>query len=314
MTDRIRTGNLTVIWLGLATFVGSMLFVWQGLDFTDMGFWLTGYQQLYIGPDTLGFQSVCWLTTFIGIGSVSIGRERTGLQIGFCRGCYFVSDYHLSITGIPARTQSHSGLKGENVGQNSNISIETKAFHIFTITMVLALLLQSLACVWQGTFRDSHNRFAMTHSIAHPLLIGTYTTAERAKVVPELLEALSHFVKFGDEMLAHNGIPTLYFLTQTHPWHGIAWADIEDAETITKLIRQKEQISTKWPCIVRTTGSVYASSWPSDAYKNRDVGPGLTHTPQAVEESRQVLADFERRHNYKVAWTNGFFEILTTDQ
>lgn len=64
--SEIADDDKTVVWLGLATFTGLMLFVCQGLDFTDMGFWLTGYQQLYTGPDTLGFQSVCWLTTFIG--------------------------------------------------------------------------------------------------------------------------------------------------------------------------------------------------------------------------------------------------------
>ena len=37
------------------------LFVWQGLDFTDMGFLLTRYQQFYsMCPDAI------WLTCFIG--------------------------------------------------------------------------------------------------------------------------------------------------------------------------------------------------------------------------------------------------------
>jgi hypothetical protein len=589
--NKIGAGDLTVIWLGLATFLGSMLFVWQGLDFTDMGFWLTGYQQFYTGPDTLGFQSVCWLTTFIGhwagyalgggvlayklgyVGVVTLsaimsyqllarqlGSNRVlaamvlltvfftrihgnwigyyeltalfyiasslllfygltknrkllvmlaGIVLGantfirfpnllgislisaiwlhaWCCRCswqntiarsldflcgfifglalvwglivlhghqsiyyqgfrelfgialhanshhsgsgllkrfifdhiraftqaitmgvtgvwfanwvikqkaltalalilisalvlFYINNSHSysqwNITGLcyivlliivflEAKKNPHlalvafiagivlvlsplgtnngiynsaygmwlalpltltwlwriSGLsfffsykvKSNSFEPSGNFSIKAPGFHVYVIIIVIALLLQSLSGILRHTFRDSNNRFAMTHSIAHPLLRGTYTTEERARVVSELLEALSHFVKPGDELLAHDGIPTLYFLTRTHPWLGIAWADIEGAETIKELIQQKEQTSAEWPCIVRTTGSVYAASWPRDAYKNRNVGPGLTHTPQDVGESRQVLAEFEKRHGYKVAWTNGFFEILTT--
>ena len=64
-----RNRDTNVIWLGLAAFAGSMLFVWQGLDFTDMGWWLTGYQEFYTHPDTMGSLGVlaaCWLTCFIG--------------------------------------------------------------------------------------------------------------------------------------------------------------------------------------------------------------------------------------------------------
>jgi hypothetical protein len=111
--SEIRNGDLTVAWLGLATFAWSMLFVWQGLDFTDMGFWLTGYQQFYTHPDTLDFQSSTWLTNFIGPGRFGIGRGRTGIQAGVRSGCHCVSDYRLSVTGIPATcAQSHPRCDG----------------------------------------------------------------------------------------------------------------------------------------------------------------------------------------------------------
>ncbi len=593
LRNEIPIGDKTVVWLGLSTFAGLMLFVWQGLDFTDMGFWLTGYQQLYTGPGTLGFQSVCWLTTFIGhwagvafggsvlaykLGDVvvvtasaliayqllasQLGRSRTlaamvlltvfftrvkfgnwigyneltalfylggaallffgltgnrklllvlagvvlganifvrlpnllGITLvsavwlqawayrwslrdvlaasleflgGFTLGValvwglivlhgheaiyfqgfrelfglaihanshhsgsgllkHFIADHAkafatalfivviggwianwaskkntlpasvviltgtlllfyvlyvrwfwiycipglcyivlLSIVFLESKKNSPLALLafiagmvlllaplGSNLGISNSLfgmwlalpltliwlwrisdlafsfslkirgdgfepkgklSVEARGFRVFAITLVLALLLLSLASAWRYTFRDSSNRFAMTHSIAHPLLVGTYTTEERAEVVAGLLEAMSHFTKPGDEVLAHNGIPAVYFLTKTHPWLGIAWADIEDAEEIAALIQKKEQTNNSGlPCIVRTKGSVYAASWPIEAYKNRNVYPGLNITRQSVDESRQVLAEFEKRHGYVVVWSNDFFEILTT--
>ena len=52
--------------LGLAIFAWSALFVWQGLDFTDMGFLLVTYQQFYSAPETNVYFLLNWLTAFIG--------------------------------------------------------------------------------------------------------------------------------------------------------------------------------------------------------------------------------------------------------
>ena len=189
---------------------------------------------------------------------------------------------------------------------NSSFSMEARGFRVFAITIVLALLIHSLAWAWRHTYLDSKNRYAMTHSIAHPLLVGTYTIAARAKVVTELLEAMPRFTKPGDEVLAYNGIPVVHFLTETHPWLGNPWLDFDGAEKVSALIRKKEQIGAKLPCIVRATGSTYVNSWPIDAR------PLATWWHQ--DETRRVFAEFEQRHGYVVAWSNDFFEILTTAQ
>ena len=192
---------------------------------------------------------------------------------------------------------------GDGFEPDGKFTIVGRGFRIFAMTILLALILQSLASAWQNTFRDSKNRFTMRYSIARPLLLGTFTTAERAKAVTELLEAMSHFTKPGDEVLAYNGIPSVYFLTETHPWFGISWPDIEGAEKIANLIREKEQTGTKVPCIVRATGSTYTDSWP--------IVIRPLDTSMHRDETRRVFAEFEQRHGYVVAWSNGFFEILT---
>lgn len=186
------------------------------------------------------------------------------------------------------------------------IVIEPQVCQGLALTIALALLFQSLVSAWRYTFLDSSNRLVMTHPINHPHLAGTYTTAARAKVVAELLEAMARFTKPGDAVLAYNGIPTVHFLTETHPWLGNPWPDMENAGKLAALVRQKEQTNALPVTIVRASGSTYAYSWPAN--------------PQPVadwwgqKEARQVFVEFELRHQYRVVWTNDFFEILTPVQ
>lgn len=76
--------DATVIWLGTGVFVWTMLRVWQGLDFTDMGYWLTGYQQLYSYPQGIGEGLVNWLSYFIGhwVG-VALGGGVLSYKLGY---------------------------------------------------------------------------------------------------------------------------------------------------------------------------------------------------------------------------------------
>ena len=183
-------------------------------------------------------------------------------------------------------------------------SMEARGIRVFAKTIALALLFQSLAAALHHTYMDSKKRFTMTHSITHPLLVGTYTTAARARVVTELLDAMSRFTKPGDEVLAYNAIPAVFYLTGTHPWLGISWPDFESSANIARVIGQKEQAGAALPTIVRATRSTYANSWPNTT------DPLATWWQQ--DDSRRAFADFEQSHGYALVWSNDFFEILTT--
>jgi hypothetical protein len=210
----------------------------------------------------------------------------------------------LTLVWMWQRSGSIWSVKASGDGHIGKLPNQAGGFHFFAIMMALALLFQSLAWAWQHTFLDSKNRYAMTHPIAHPLLGGTYTTAARAKVVTELLGAMTHFAKPGDDLLAYNGIPALYFLTNTHPWLGNPWPDFDGAERISAQIRDKERSGASLPTIVRATGNTYVNSWP--------VAARSLPTAGRQDEARRVFGQFEQRHGYAVVWSNDFFEILTS--
>lgn len=65
MTVLPSSPKLITLTLGLVIFAWSILFIWQGLDFTDEGFYISTYQQFYSAPtnNIFGFQG--WLSYFL---------------------------------------------------------------------------------------------------------------------------------------------------------------------------------------------------------------------------------------------------------
>lgn len=184
----------------------------------------------------------------------------------------------------------------------NKFSLRHGASRIFAGIMMLALLFQSVVLAWRFTYHDSEQRLAMTYSVSHPLLFGTYTTKERARVVEELLGAMKKFVKPDDELLAYNEIAMVYFLTETHPWIGTPWPMLLSPEKIDYLLQEKERSGAKLPFIVRALGSTGSNNWP--------VGIPALNDGNRKNESRRVFAEFELQHDYILVWSNEFFEIL----
>jgi hypothetical protein len=182
-------------------------------------------------------------------------------------------------------------------------TLKLGASRLFAGVIVLALSCQTLISTWRYTYNDSQDRASMQYGIAHPLLIGTYTTKERAKEVGELLDVMKQLVEPGDELLAYNQISMLHFLTETHPYLNNSWLEFYSPKKLDALLREKEMRPTRLPIIVRAKGNTSSASWPVNIqYLNRR------------EARRQVFEQFERRHGYVLIWANEFFEVLQPSQ
>lgn len=101
------TGNhtRTTVALGVSVFAVFIVFIFQGLDFTDMGFWLTGYQDFRAHPASMGCRASCWLTYFLchhygGIFGFQVLGYKTG-QALVCAGAAVIS-YRLLSTCLGA--------------------------------------------------------------------------------------------------------------------------------------------------------------------------------------------------------------------
>lgn len=168
-------------------------------------------------------------------------------------------------------------------------------------------LLTGLLSAWTYTYMDSPNRFKMIYQIDHPLLHKTYTSEKRAKVVNELLHALSNKIRPGDPVLVYNGISMVYYLTQSRPWLGSLYPDYDTATKIKTAVQDKCATGAPLPvCIVRAKASTFARNWPE---KEEPLVRFGNHV--AV---RDFLTEFEIANHYSVTWSNSFFDVLQRDE
>lgn len=60
-----------------------ILFMFQGLDFTDQGYWLTGYQRIFQDPESVSSMMTTWLSLVIGGLVEKIGLGVISFRIAF---------------------------------------------------------------------------------------------------------------------------------------------------------------------------------------------------------------------------------------
>ena len=58
--------NKNYTWLMALVIIYPYLLIFQGLDVSDIGFWLTNYQQIFIEPSSIQLLFSCWLSNVLG--------------------------------------------------------------------------------------------------------------------------------------------------------------------------------------------------------------------------------------------------------
>jgi hypothetical protein len=152
------------------------------------------------------------------------------------------------------------------------------------------------------TYRDSP-RARLEHSVKNtPQLRWLLTTEERAKSLEEVVAALTARVRPGDYLLTSESTPLLQYLTRARPYLGIPWIMVdEDPAEIDALLTTAPQQRGCLPVLVRARGNARSAMWPRDVKRGVD---------RSHEPARRVIGRFVRKRNYRVTWSNAFFEIL----
>lgn len=166
--------------------------------------------------------------------------------------------------------------------------------------LILALAGFSLITSWYYTYRDSIDRLSLSHPISHPLLSGTYTTRERARVVEELLDELPRWVRPGDPLLAYPDIPMVHYLSQTTAWLENPWPNLYREKKLLEKLAEKQTDKEPLPIIVRSLGATRNRTWPNEIRRK-------------PKESWYIFDQFVSDNGYQSVWQNEFFEILKSD-
>lgn len=151
---------------------------------------------------------------------------------------------------------------------------------------------------------DDGPRWKKTYKINSPLAT-TYTTKERTLAINPLLDALKHYVKKGDYLMAFDNPPGINYLTETRPWIGNAWLLCYDSATIEKKLSESEK-NRPLPVIVSSKGT--PTDFMAD-FKDWDNEHSSERMSYFVPQKIKLRHDFLKKHHYITAWQNNHFIV-----
>ena len=182
------------------------------------------------------------------------------------------------------------------------LSIDADKARLYFIGYFMALVATGAMVRFVSSYRDLPNRLRLTATLPHPRLKYVHTSQERATSVSEVLRELEKRVQPGDEILAFNGLPMVYYLTRTRPVLSIPWLTIINIDYLnSQLAKIGDSISLP-SLAVRAKTNTARRTWA--------VEPPLPST-QRVMEKIESLDDTLRRLGYQEAWSNADFVIMT---
>ena len=173
--------------------------------------------------------------------------------------------------------------------------------------VIIAFFLVKIYNISNQAYFDKGSRFIKKYSINNTLAKGIYTTEDRAKIINDLLTELDKFVEKNDYLLAYDNIPMINFLTNTKPYLYISWVWVYDSETFNKqLLRAENEVETLPVVVQQKFQTIEEFSKPVLDYMSE------TKEENYIYKRGRVIAmnSFLNRNNYKIVWSNEYFNIL----
>lgn len=144
--------------------------------------------------------------------------------------------------------------------------------------------------------RDDKARSQLIHSVSHPKVKYIYTTIERKMVLEDLLCNIDNYIPENRRVLFLGSTPMLYYMTDTYPIVGRTWNATFFKSEFEAKIALLEQ-NKNYPLILRTKGSC-RNNWPKVIEEDND-----------NKEDWEIVSPFIEKYNYRLVWSNNFFEI-----
>lgn len=133
-----------------------------------------------------------------------------------------------------------------------------------------------------------------------------YTTAERAQVLNTMLKGIAPHILPGTTLMAYGSIPTINYLTYTHPYMGCSWPEQLSASMLSQKLEIAKELEGL-PYILRQKFNTLGSQWgkPAETYLT-DYG-----TQNTYQDNRklQVLNEFLKKNEYKIVYEDSHFVL-----
>lgn len=180
------------------------------------------------------------------------------------------------------------------------------SLHGFLWSIIISFLILKTYNISQGAYFDIGSRFEKTYAINNSLAVGVYTTERRANIINDLLLNLERFVKPDDYLFAYDKIPMVHFLTETQPYMYNPWVWIYDYNSFEKKLNKAEKEIPVLPIVVQQkVETIYRFSEPISDYMSTK----KINTNFHSNERNAIMNSFLNRNNYKIVWSNDYFNI-----
>lgn len=180
------------------------------------------------------------------------------------------------------------------------------SLHGFLWSIIISFLILKTYNISQGAYFDIGSRFEKTYAINNSLAVGVYTTERRANIINDLLLNLERFVKPEDYLFAYDKIPMVHFLTETQPYMYNPWVWIYDYNSFEKKLNKAEKEIPVLPIVVQQkVETIYRFSEPISDYMSTK----KINTNFHSNERNAIMNSFLNRNNYKIVWSNDYFNI-----
>ena len=171
---------------------------------------------------------------------------------------------------------------------------------------VVLMAVCAVRMVTGGAYFDGGTLLDKRWTVDTPRAAHIFTTRERAEMLNTMLHGIEPHVQPGTTLMAYGSIPTLNYLTHTHPYIGCSWVEQLSAGMLEKRLR--EGAIEELPPVLRQKFNTISSQWgePSETYLT-DYGPQNTY-----QDNRKlaVLNAWLQEHNYQPVYEDSHFVLL----
>ena len=138
-----------------------------------------------------------------------------------------------------------------------------------------------------------------------------YTTQHRADVINQLLKGINPYVKPGTTLMAYGSIPTINYLTRTHPYIGCSWPEQLSASMLQKKLNEASQCEV--PLILQQKFNTLGPEWgePSRTFL---CDYGDSHNVYQDNRKLLVLNNFLRENNYRAIYEDSHFVLYAAQE
>lgn len=191
------------------------------------------------------------------------------------------------------------------------LKLSKSSVHLFLYAIGTAFLLLKAYNISQQSYFDMGSRSDKTYAINSSLAKGVYTTERRADIINELLVNLDKYVEPNDHLMVYDKIPMVHFLTETKPYMYNPWVWIYDYNSFEKKLHKAEIEIPVLPIVVQQKfETIYAFSEPIPDYMSTQKENNNSHS----NERNAIMNAFLNRNNYKIVWSNAYFNIYQSKE